>query len=89
MPYYQIHPESPFPQAFLHVGWGLARYFVAVGTLCALTSKSVSWFSLHQLSDAEVSQPLRLRDKKEGHLTSCGSVCLFSVEETCSYDGLS
>ncbi|XP_057568094.1 cationic amino acid transporter 3-like [Hippopotamus amphibius kiboko] len=38
VPYYRIHPESPLPQAFLHVGWGPARYVVAVGTLCALTS---------------------------------------------------
>uniref|UniRef100_A0A8C6E562 Cationic amino acid transporter 3-like n=1 Tax=Moschus moschiferus TaxID=68415 RepID=A0A8C6E562_MOSMO len=38
VPYYQIQPKSPLPQAFLHVGWGPARYFVAVGTLCALTS---------------------------------------------------
>ncbi|XP_043756048.1 cationic amino acid transporter 3-like [Cervus elaphus] len=38
VPYYQIHPDSPLPQAFLHVGWGPARYVVAVGTLCALTS---------------------------------------------------
>ncbi|XFG10150.1 hypothetical protein AB1E19_013774 [Capra hircus] len=38
VPYYQIHPASSLPQAFLHVGWGPARYVVAVGTLCALTS---------------------------------------------------
>ncbi|KAI4534941.1 hypothetical protein MG293_015801 [Ovis ammon polii] len=38
VPYYQIQPKSPLLQAFLHVGWGPARYFVAVGTLCALTS---------------------------------------------------
>ncbi|KAB0347236.1 hypothetical protein FD754_012093 [Muntiacus muntjak] len=38
VPYYQIHPDSPLPQAFLHVGWGPARYVVAVGALCALTS---------------------------------------------------
>ncbi|KAB0353277.1 hypothetical protein FD755_024015 [Muntiacus reevesi] len=36
--YYQIQLESPLPQAFLHVGWGPARYAVAVGALCALTS---------------------------------------------------
>ncbi|XP_069405536.1 cationic amino acid transporter 3-like isoform X7 [Ovis canadensis] len=38
VPYYQIQPKRPLLQAFLHVGWGPARYFVAVGTLCALTS---------------------------------------------------
>ncbi|XP_069405526.1 cationic amino acid transporter 3-like isoform X1 [Ovis canadensis] len=38
VPYYLIHPDSPFPQAFLHVGWDAARYVVIVGTLCALTS---------------------------------------------------
>ncbi|XP_027950532.1 cationic amino acid transporter 3-like [Eumetopias jubatus] len=38
MPYYQVHPRSPLPQAFLHVGWAPARYTVATGTLCALSS---------------------------------------------------
>ncbi|KAI4534936.1 hypothetical protein MG293_015796 [Ovis ammon polii] len=38
VPYYQIHPDSPFLQAFLQVGWGPARYVVAVGNLCALSS---------------------------------------------------
>ena len=47
VPYYQIHPESPLPEAFLLVGWGPARYVVAVGTLCALISRSVSWLSPH------------------------------------------
>ncbi|KAM8791823.1 cationic amino acid transporter 3-like [Rhynchonycteris naso] len=38
VPYYQINSDSPLPQAFLSVGWGPARYVVAVGTLCALSS---------------------------------------------------
>ncbi|XP_017900756.1 PREDICTED: cationic amino acid transporter 3-like [Capra hircus] len=38
VPYCQIRPESPWPEAFLFVGWGPARYVVAVGALCALTS---------------------------------------------------
>ena len=44
VPYYQIHHHSPLPEAFLHVGWGPARYVVAVGVLCALKSRSVSGF---------------------------------------------
>uniref|UniRef100_A0A671EKJ7 Cationic amino acid transporter C-terminal domain-containing protein n=1 Tax=Rhinolophus ferrumequinum TaxID=59479 RepID=A0A671EKJ7_RHIFE len=38
VPYYQIHSDSPLPQAFLYVGWAPARYVVAAGTLCALSS---------------------------------------------------
>lgn len=41
MPYYQININSPLPQAFIHVGWGPARYAVAVGTLCALSSSLI------------------------------------------------
>ncbi|XP_069856829.1 cationic amino acid transporter 3-like [Dipodomys merriami] len=38
VPYYQVHTESPLPFAFVQVGWAPARFAVAVGTLCALTS---------------------------------------------------
>ncbi|XP_059523339.1 cationic amino acid transporter 3-like [Myotis daubentonii] len=38
VPYYQIDSDSPLPEAFLHAGWPWARYVVAVGTLCALSS---------------------------------------------------
>ncbi|XP_057568224.1 cationic amino acid transporter 3-like [Hippopotamus amphibius kiboko] len=37
VPYYQIHPYNPLPQAFLHVGWDPARYVMAVVFLCALS----------------------------------------------------
>uniref|UniRef100_A0A8C6DZC5 Cationic amino acid transporter C-terminal domain-containing protein n=1 Tax=Moschus moschiferus TaxID=68415 RepID=A0A8C6DZC5_MOSMO len=36
VPYYQIYPYSPLPQAFLQVGWDPAGYVMAVVLLCAL-----------------------------------------------------
>lgn len=52
-PYYLTCPENPLPEAFVHIGWAPIRYAVAVGTLCALSSRSVldalslsaAWFS--------------------------------------------
>ena len=40
-PYYLISVDTPLPFVFAHVGWDLARYVIAIGAMCGLSTRSV------------------------------------------------
>ena len=39
VPYYSISMDAPLPAAFDAVGWGVARYIIAVGAVCGLSAR--------------------------------------------------
>ncbi|XP_043756041.1 cationic amino acid transporter 3-like [Cervus elaphus] len=62
VPYYQIYPYSPLPQAFLQVGWDPAAYVMAAVFLCTLLySFLCAMVSMFQLTCTMAAEGLLFR----------------------------
>lgn len=62
IPYFMINGDAPMPEAFRDVGWNWARYLVAVGAICSLsTSLLGAMFPLPRVLYAIASDGLIFR----------------------------